>query len=368
LPADNPKCQKIMTNYDYSWSVPYNHPEGLNWYHPHVHGFVEPQILSGMSGMLVVEGLIEKHYPALNQSKTRTFLLKDACVLPTDCKGDGPQEITKTINGMLGGYIQSQPGDLEVFELGNVGANSFFNFAIEKHNFFVLEHDGNVNEIPEIVDSVFLPPGARAVVAVHITEKNGTYNITSESMPTVTSHYSTDKMTLGTLIVKGPLIDSSKLISNVTYGASQISDIHPRVKDLQDVDITGTKTIIYSSDLSDHKNPMFLLNGSSFEINPLQVNVTLGDVEKWTLKNNTTETHTFHIHQLDFLVTEIDGEDPDYKGLRDVIDIPPMGETKLIIPFTDEIMVGTFVFHCHIVGHEDLGMMAMITVNPMKTS
>ncbi len=43
--------------------------------------------------------------------------------------------------------------------------------------------------------------------------------------------------------------------------------------------------------------------------------------------------------------------------------LPPKGETVLIIPFIDEIMVGTFVFHCHIVGHEDMGMMAMITVN-----
>ena len=352
LPVDNPSCQKKDSAYNYNWTVPANHPEGLNWYHPHVHGYVSPQIESGMSGMLVVEGLIEKHYPALADSKTKTFLLKSTP--------------TKNINGMVGGHIESLPGDLEVFEIGNVGANSFFKFAIEDHDFLVLEHDGNVNEIPELVDGVFLPPGARAVVAVHITEKVGKYNITSDAIPTVKSFDSNPKITLGILIVKGDPVDSSKLVSDITYGASQISDIHPRVKDLQNAKITGTKTIIYSAGNDINGNFAFMLNGSSFEANPLHVNVTLGnpgEAEKWTLINNSTETHTFHIHQLDFLVTEIDGEDPDYKGLRDVIDIPPMGETKLIIPFDDPIMVGTFVFHCHIVAHEDMGMMAMITVN-----
>lgn len=66
---------------------------------------------------------------------------------------------------MVGGHIESRPGDLEVFELGNVGANSFFNFTIANQDLFILEHDGNVNETPEKVGSVFLPPGARAVVA-----------------------------------------------------------------------------------------------------------------------------------------------------------------------------------------------------------
>lgn len=90
LPAGNAKCQKTDPEYRYSFTIPDNHPEGLNWYHPHVHGVVEPQILSGMSGMLVVEGLIEKHYPALDHSKTRTFLLKEGCVLPTDCTKGPP--------------------------------------------------------------------------------------------------------------------------------------------------------------------------------------------------------------------------------------------------------------------------------------
>ena len=75
----------------------------------------------------------------------------------------------------------------------------------------------------------------------------------------------------------------------------------------------------------------------------------------------------FHIHQLDFLVTSINGQAQPPDVLRDVVDLPYAqngvpGEVKVIIPFTNPIMVGRFVYHCHIVGHEDAGMMANLVV------
>ncbi len=90
-------------------------------------------------------------------------------------------------------------------------------------------------------------------------------------------------------------------------------------------------------------------------------------MEEWTIQNVSGERHVFHIHQLDFLVTSINGVAQPADTLRDVVDLPYAvngvpGEVKMIIPFTDPIMVGRFVFHCHIVGHEDAGMMANIVV------
>jgi hypothetical protein len=85
------------------------------------------------------------------------------------------------------------------------------------------------------------------------------------------------------------------------------------------------------------------------------------------LRNVSGERHVFHIHQLDFLVTSVNGQPVPPDNLNDVIDLPYAqngvpGEVKVIIPFTDPIMVGRFVFHCHIVGHEDAGMMANLVV------
>jgi hypothetical protein len=93
--------------------------------------------------------------------------------------------------------------------------------------------------------------------------------------------------------------------------------------------------------------------------------VRLGDTEEWTILNQDTQYHDFHIHQTGFLVTEINRRparliDP-YDGLRDTFSVPPTvngraGEMKAIIPFTDPVIVGRFVFHCHVVKHEDKGM------------
>jgi cytochrome oxidase Cu insertion factor (SCO1/SenC/PrrC family) len=101
--------------------------------------------------------------------------------------------------------------------------------------------------------------------------------------------------------------------------------------------------------------------------------VRLGDTEEWTILNEDTQYHDFHVHQTGFLVTEINGRparlvDP-YDGLRDTFSVPPMadgrpGEMKAIIPFTDPTIVGRFVFHCHVVKHKDKGMMMSIEVEP----
>ena len=94
---------------------------------------------------------------------------------------------------------------------------------------------------------------------------------------------------------------------------------------------------------------------------------TLGDIEEWTIVNTAEEAHVFHIHQLDFQVTEIDGVTKPFTGYQDVVTLPPATDdgpsmVTVIIPFTNPVIVGKFVYHCHIIQHEDQGMMATILV------
>ena len=100
----------------------------------------------------------------------------------------------------------------------------------------------------------------------------------------------------------------------------------------------------------------------------------LGETERWIVRNFSGELHVFHLHQTEFLVDRFSGT-PDQTlglGMRDVINLPYAkggrpGVVELIIPFTNPVIVGEFVYHCHIVGHEDAGMMANISVLPKKT-
>jgi suppressor of ftsI len=94
------------------------------------------------------------------------------------------------------------------------------------------------------------------------------------------------------------------------------------------------------------------------------IRVKLGAIEEWTIRNEADELHTFHIHQGPYQLIEINGVPQPADDHRDIVDVPIGGEVKVIIPFTNPLIVGRFVYHCHILSHEDKGMMATIEVTP----
>ena len=157
--------------------------------------------------------------------------------------------------------------------------------------------------------------------------------------------------------VKARLADSS---------ASKSGD--GRAEAIAALPVTRSRTITYTES-DDGK--AFFINGRQFDINRIDVDVTLGDVEEWTIVNDTDERHTFHIHQLDFLVQSVNGNPLEMTGMRDNVDVPyrdpqtrAPGIVKVKVPFTNPLIVGKFPFHCHILEHEDGGMMANVRVRP----
>jgi FtsP/CotA-like multicopper oxidase with cupredoxin domain len=110
-----------------------------------------------------------------------------------------------------------------------------------------------------------------------------------------------------------------------------------------------------------------MINGRVVDENRVDQTVKLGDTEEWTVVNTDQQYHSFHIHQTGFLVTEINGVGQNEDSLRDTFSVPPAtdegpGVLKVVIPFTDPVIVGRFVYHCHAVDHEDKGMMAVVEV------
>jgi FtsP/CotA-like multicopper oxidase with cupredoxin domain len=103
--------------------------------------------------------------------------------------------------------------------------------------------------------------------------------------------------------------------------------------------------------------------------------VRQGDVEDWIIENRSTELHDFHIHQLHFQLREWSGITVNEPFLRDTVNVPYYNGRMLKYPsvrlrmdFRDPNIVGTFVYHCHILEHEDGGMMGRIRVLPASTS
>jgi FtsP/CotA-like multicopper oxidase with cupredoxin domain len=111
---------------------------------------------------------------------------------------------------------------------------------------------------------------------------------------------------------------------------------------------------------------LFFINHQTFDPERVDVKVPLGSIEEWTVRNTSEELHVFHIHQLAFQVVSINGKLVPFQGLQDTIDVPIHGEVVIRMAFTDPVIVGRFMFHCHILEHEDKGMMAQIEVYDPK--
>ena len=143
-----------------------------------------------------------------------------------------------------------------------------------------------------------------------------------------------------------------------------------RVNEPLYVDVVRSSPIAHRRTFTFSASPdkkRFFINGKVFDEDRTDVTVKLGDTEEWTILNEDTQYHDFHIHQTGFLVTEVNGVSTQFDGLRDTFSVPPMkdgkpGSAKMNIPFTDPRIVGRFVFHCHVVKHEDKGMMQTIEV------
>ena len=347
-------------SYGYTWQVPMNHEQGTHWYHPHSHGLVEPQILSGMSGMLMVDGLIPEHYTAFLGLRERHLLLKDI-VLPG---ADPDAANTKTINGILGGTLRMRPGEMQVWNLGNLGADAYFDLAVDGVQLWEINRDGNVLIQPRRLSSVYLPPGARATVVVVAPLQTGTLGVRTLAVETGPQGDPNPEVQLATLDISGAPVDSAALQARLLRPADSPDTIGNTPAEVAALPITRRRVVTFSETADGNT---FFIDGRQYDPGRDDITVTLGDVEEWTLRNVSGERHVFHIHQLDFLVTTVNGQPVPPDSLNDVIDLPyaqngVAGEVKVIIPFTDPIMVGRFVFYCHIVGHEDAGMMANLVV------
>ncbi len=346
--SDNVFVQVEPENcFSYQINVPETQDYGLNWYHSHMMGLAETQVFNGLSGGLIVNG-IEKALPFLAGLTERILILKDVQV---DSDGtvttpDYSKPTLRTINGIVQPTISIGSGETQFFRVGNLGANLFYRFAIDGHELVELVRDGNTRTRPIRQGSILLPPGARSEFLV-TGGSAGSYTIRTLAVNTGPDGDPTPEEILGTLEVSG--------------GGTpvQVPDTLVAHEDLRSLALTGTRRIVFSEN---NDKGLFYINNQLYSPSRDDVTVALGSVEQWNLVNNSEEIHTFHIHQTDFQVISENGVPKDFIGYQDTVDVDPGETVSIIIPFNKPNQVGRFVFHCHILEHEDGGMMQNIVV------
>jgi FtsP/CotA-like multicopper oxidase with cupredoxin domain len=236
--------------------------------------------------------------------------------------------------------------------------------------------DGYPLAAPRMLNTILVPPAGRAEFIVQAPATGASAQFVSMGYSTGPTGNPDLEQVLANVELTGSAAASAAPVKPAEP-AKAISADSLKFAGLKDATATTTRKIYFSEEFGGTNGPIqfyVTVDGQKqkvFEANEKPVITTkVGAVEDWIIENRALETHAFHIHQIHFLMEEVDGKPVPNPDLRDTIEIPywsgsgPYHSVKVRMDFRDPTIAGTFVFHCHILLHEDLGMMHKILVEP----
>ncbi len=333
--------------------LPLDHAPGTYWYHVHLHGLTEGQVMGGLSGLLVVEGLKRLLPRPLQNVKERQLAIRnlqtDGDAVVTDGENIDPTAPTALlVNGLLLPRLSLRSGETQLWRIGNVGSDLFYDVAFEGHVMTVIAEDGSPVWRVHRANHLVLPPGKRFDVLV-TGGRPGSYAFITKRYDEGFSY--------------GPRLDLAHVTVTGPPSRSRPPAM-PRGLDTPNEPI-GRRPVMrrrrFVFSFGTGSTFRALINGEQFTVGKNNVVPILGTVEEWTLINESPEDHPFHIHVNDFQVMSVNGRRKRAAGLQGVVVIPKNGGRVVIRnPFDD--FTGHYVFHCHILGHEDAGMMQTVDV------
>ena len=356
--------------FDYDVRIPTDHPGGLYWYHPHWHPNVGPQVWGGMSGLLVVRGGAAA-LPELKDVRKRIMSLRQIAFTPDgelDLYRAAPAEDqSHLVNGQLMPEVSMRPGETQLWQLANIGVNAYYNLELPGHTFTVVEEDGVQVWQTWETDKLLFPPGKRYGFLVTARKKETILNLMQAGYDQGLDNW--PAMPIARVRVKGELAKSVKLPEWIGSKPDWVTG-----------PIRNRRVLTLSQNVVDNQ-PLFYIDDVLFD------NLTMEDIpkvlvnstEEWVIRNASSplggaphsEDHPFHIHINGFAVTERGDWNPATNEVSNRQVIVPRGEAdtenvksnsyiKFRTKFAD--YVGRSVYHCHILYHEDHGMMGAFDV------
>ena len=334
--------------FDYDFRVPRTHPPGLFWFHDHAHGAAEPHVMAGLSGSMIIEGFAGS-FGTLGAVAQQLLVLKDwnqpACEDSVLKKQFHCRVIS--INGLADWSATLRPGQTQLWRISNQSANLTMHLAAPGLHAGIIGRDSTPTTRITDTDQIDIMPASRVDVLVRASAP-GVARLVATHVPTGSgSNFSTQRQ-IGTLFVAG-----------APAGGPPPAPLFPRQEDLRHRLIDARRTIRFGENAA---ATVFTVDGRVFDPSRTDLRVPFGTTEQWVIRNETEDFHEFHIHQLGFQVTAINGAPQDFDGYVDNVSVPEHGNVTVLIPFTDPIIIGHFMYHCHVLKHEDRGMMAMIEV------
>ena len=351
------------------------------WYHPHMHGKTMDQVMMGAAGLIIVRDSLEASlnlpgkygiddFPLIFQwqhldSTTKQIILDDEA-----------DNITM-VNGQITAPFVNVPAQIVRLRILNASSHRFFEFGFDDNRTFnQITSDAGLLNAPVPLTRLMLGSGERAEILVDFSGQQGNTFFIKQYGSQLPAGYPGGPPDAMGMMVLGPL-------DNTDFNLLQLNVIAPTSDPVTTIPATLSLNVPYSVVGADNFTvaftgvPMmsmtnFAMNGVQFDENVINMTTTQNTIMKWTLSNQSMMPHPFHIHGNHFFVLAVNGATPplNMQGRKDVAVVSPMGGSLVLITqyndFNDPMM--PYMFHCHILSHEDNGMMGQFIVNPPTSS
>ncbi|MCB9326417.1 MAG: multicopper oxidase domain-containing protein [Lewinellaceae bacterium] len=359
------------------------------WYHPHLHEKTNDHVLQGIAGFIIVQDEEEAtldlprtygidDFPIVIQ--TKTFDADKQIVL-----GANAMDTTVLVNATRNPFV-NVPAQVVRLRLLNGASQRIFNLGLSNNlTFFQIASDGGLLSQPIELTRLPLAPGERAEILIDLASNEGqSIFLKSYASELPTGFYGALQVGMNAQMTipgysSNPLngADFNILQINVDEPSGGVTTIPTHLTMLtpwDQNDVDTTRNLLFTPEAfgpSGMVNGPFVIDGNSFDLNVINQVIPLDNVEIWEITNQTMIAHPFHIHDVQFYLLTRNGVPvpENEQGRKDVVLIPPQfGSIRFITKFEDfaddEV---PYMYHCHMLTHEDEGMMGQFTVVDYST-
>lgn len=339
---------------DYRFTIPEN-SAGTYWYHPHPHGRTAEQVAMGLAGAFIVH---PKQDPIPAQIEEKLLFIEDIRVNDNGAITahnmmdwmDGREGNIVLVNGQYQPVIAIAPGEKQRWRVVNACSARYLQLSLPGHALVQIASDAGLLNKPQTRTAYLLAPGERA-----------------EFIVTGLAH-GTDTRLLSLPYKRGKMMGTEQsqpvLLASLKYTAKAVKNTPAIPATLRAVTLLGDpairRQVIFSEKMEHGAGGMkmlFLINGKRFDMNRVDFTGKIGAIEEWEIINNSDMDHPFHLHGTSFQVVNTDH--PLHGAWKDVVNTRP-GE-KVLIRFR-QMLAGKRLYHCHILEHEQLGMMGILDI------
>ncbi len=345
--------------YDYEYDTSKQPAGTMSFYHCHIHGLTAEQYWAGLAGCLITQD----SNTLLSSYETHNMVIKDITL-----SGSEPEAYSSTmdymkgkegnivmVNGQVNPVLNIHPGQVQRWRILNACNARFLKLNLQQHGLQIIGTDGGLLDKPYAVSEVLVAPGERLDLLVKAVKMAGSYKLLS--LPYDRGCGSPlQTVTLMTITYKGNAM-SGNIPSVINSEAKRLN-----------IDLSSLPKRQLTLSM---KMGRGYINGQDFDVNPYTIMSKVGTFEVWEISVQGGMDHPFHFHVNHAQVLSISGGDSGYTSLctttpawKDTIVVPKWGKITILVSIND--YTGMTMFHCHIVEHEDIGMMGMWHIMGME--